>query len=209
MRQHILFAGAAVAAITSAAMAADPDYSVSATWTGLYGGLHAGVIGAEFNNDVPVFAGPTDEAASFIGGVQAGYNWQTGSIVFGVEVDASIMGIEASSAGGSFDEDMMASARLRLGHAFDNYLVYLTAGIAGTAVDTGFTGLPSDEEFVAGFTGGAGVAMMIGDGWSGRLEYLYVNVPVESYAAGGAIHGGSDNHILRAGLDYHFQGRLQ
>lgn len=174
-------------------------------WSGLYFGPHAGLAGALFTNEVPVFPGPTGSAAGFIGGAQLGYNWQSDSIVFGAEFDASLINLDGDSAAGSFREDFMSTARLRGGRTFGRYLFYLTAGLAGTGKEAGLTGLPSDSAFVVGVTGGFGVDMMMGESWSARLEYLYVNVPDDALNSGGAsIVGGSDNHFVRAGLNYHF-----
>lgn len=191
--------GALMAGISPASAKDDID------WSGIYFGAHAGFAGAQFNNEVPTFPGPTDEAASFIGGAQLGYNWQSDSIVFGAEFDASPIDLEGDSAAGRFQEDFITTARLRAGAAFGQYLVYLTAGIAGTGKQANLTGLSSDSEFVLGVAGGAGIEAMLGDWWSARLEYLYVNVPDDTLTSGGtSIVGGSDNHIVRAGLNLHF-----
>lgn len=174
-------------------------------WSGIYFGAQAGVAGALFDNEVPAFPGPTGEAASFLGGAQLGYNWQSGSIVLGAEIDAALIDLEGDSAAGSFREDFMSTARLRAGAAFGRYLVYLSAGLAGTDKEANLSGLPSDSAFVMGVTGGAGVEMALGDSWSARVEYLYVSVPDDTLTSGGtSIVGGSDNHFIRAGLNYRF-----
>ena len=96
---------AAIGALaTSSAFAADlpsrkyeappPVYVPVFTWTGFYIGLNAG--GAFANSrDVTFLNTVTGVATSFgsgnnsgfVGGVQAGYNWQFGSFVAGVEAD--------------------------------------------------------------------------------------------------------------------------
>jgi outer membrane immunogenic protein len=109
--------GVAIAALTAvgtvAAQAADLPTRKEApapvfvpppfTWTGFYIGLnaggiwssgsrsltlidpHAGVDGAFLNGALPGGLGSGN--AGFIGGGQAGYNWQTGAFVLGVETD--------------------------------------------------------------------------------------------------------------------------
>jgi outer membrane immunogenic protein len=71
------------------------------TWTGFYVGLNAGgiwpsgsrsatiVAPAAFPFPVSTFfpGGLGSQSAGFIGGGQAGYNWQTGAFVLGVETD--------------------------------------------------------------------------------------------------------------------------
>ena len=190
----------ALLALTSPAFAKE-----DIDWSGIYFGAHAGFAGALFNNEVPAIPGPTGEAASFMGGAQIGYNWQSDSIVIGAELDASLVDLEGDSAAGSFQEDFMTTARLRAGLSWGDYLVFISAGLAGTGKEANLTGLPSDSAFVVGVAGGAGVEMAFSDGWSARLEYLYVSVPDDTLSSGGAsIVGGSDNHFIRAGLNYRF-----
>src|ERR1700757_4316599 len=71
------------------------------TWTGFYVGLNAGGIWSSGSRSATLFApaafpfpvtadfpgGLGNGSAGFIGGGQAGYNWQTGAFVFGVETD--------------------------------------------------------------------------------------------------------------------------
>ena len=103
--------GALVAWASPASAQGDVD------WSGFYFGAHAGFAGAFFNNEVPAFPGPTDEAGSFMGGGHAGYNWQSDAMVFGAEFDASLIDLEGDSAAGRFQEDFMTTARLRAGAA--------------------------------------------------------------------------------------------
>ncbi len=108
--KKFLIAGAAAAAMTGTAFAADlparsgpvaaPFVPPVFTWTGFYAGLNAGY---GFNrNDVdtvgtPGFVGLIPGGGvpaslrvggdGFVGGGQIGYNWQFGQTVFGVEAD--------------------------------------------------------------------------------------------------------------------------
>jgi outer membrane immunogenic protein len=109
--------GVAVAALTAvgavAAQAADLPTRKEApapvfvpppfTWTGFYIGLNAGGIWPSGSRNASVFdpnasidgafisagfpGGLGSQSAGFIGGGQAGYNWQTGAFVLGVETD--------------------------------------------------------------------------------------------------------------------------
>jgi outer membrane immunogenic protein len=107
--------GVAVAALTAvgavAAQAADLPTRKEApapvfvpppfTWTGFYVGLNAGGIWPSGSRSATLFApaafafpvstffpgGLGSQSAGFIGGGQAGYNWQTGAFVLGVETD--------------------------------------------------------------------------------------------------------------------------
>jgi outer membrane immunogenic protein len=73
------------------------------TWTGFYVGLNAGGIWPSGSRSASIFdpdagidggfinagfpGGLGSQSAGFIGGGQAGYNWQTGAFVLGVETD--------------------------------------------------------------------------------------------------------------------------
>ena len=107
--------GVAIAALTAvgtvAAQAADLPTRKEApapvfvpppfTWTGFYVGLNAGGIWASGSRSASLFAPATfpfpvasyfpgglgSQGGGFIGGGQAGYNWQTGAFVLGIETD--------------------------------------------------------------------------------------------------------------------------
>ena len=109
--------GVAVAALTAvgavAAQAADLPTRKEApapifvpppfTWTGFYIGVNAGGIWPSGGRNASIFdpnagidggfinagfpGGLGSQSAGFIGGGQAGYNWQTGAFVLGVETD--------------------------------------------------------------------------------------------------------------------------
>ena len=96
--------------------------------------------------------------ASFIGGGQAGYNFQSGNIVYGVEVDAQVLrsrdthqrplleftpGLLPTAnitrntfATYSIERDWQATLRGRFGYAWDRLLVYATGGLAFTGLKT-------------------------------------------------------------------------
>src|SRR5258708_17426692 len=106
MRRIFLAAVSTVAISTPVAMAADlgpmPTKAPplpSASWTGAYVGLNAGYAWGNSDptlfgdaNAPPLFLGNTLQATpglrpkGFIGGGQAGYNWQSGQIVVGGQV---------------------------------------------------------------------------------------------------------------------------
>jgi opacity protein-like surface antigen len=65
--------------------------------------------------------GDTGDDDGFVGGLNLGYNWQSGSLVLGVEGDVSM--------NGGLD-DYLASLRARIGLARGNTLFYATGGIA-------------------------------------------------------------------------------
>ena len=136
------------------------------TWTGFYVGLNAGAVwGGNNNASTTLYANgfplltnywPTggfgNSNTGFIGGGQAGYNWQTGAFVLGVETDFDgsslsksrslvgpaftdpIFGInDYFSANGKASLDWLGSTRARVGFVAtpDNRLMfYATGGVA-------------------------------------------------------------------------------
>lgn len=192
-------------------------------WSGAYIGLHAGYAwGRENDNqselfpcdygDYDCFMGSADrfDLDGFIGGAHAGYNWQSGQWVFGIEGDidyADISGgsdflyyrfVDELSGRLGFESDWQASLRLRAGYAVDTWLLYATAGAAlghGKLSASGYDGYEdeafseSDKNTHAGWTIGAGVEKAFTPKWIGRLEARYTDFGKKSYDLG---LGGSD-----------------
>lgn len=215
MLKQIFLGSTLIVAATGAGFAADlPAYPAPTmydpapvyNWTGFYVGGLIGVVSADFTNN-STNAGPGGDASGFTIGAQAGYNYQlNASWAVGIEADVSFQDIGAKTSGaGSFDEDWMGTLRVRGGYTFSRYFVYATAGVALTSRDATVSGSGSGDDAVAGFTGGVGVEGKLNDRWSAKLEYLYVDVPKDSFSAGGVtVVGGSNNHIGRIGINYHF-----
>jgi outer membrane immunogenic protein len=138
-----------------------------------------------------------------LAGATIGLNYQIDSFVLGVESDFEWSGIQGSvtpangfcnlivsaSAVGSTCEtkaDWLGTARLRLGYVFDRVLVYGTGGAAFGNVHAGLTGsglagfAPAGGSFqnnaVFGWTAGAGVEVAFLEGWTAKLEYLYLDL---------------------------------
>jgi outer membrane immunogenic protein len=141
------------------------------TWTGFYVGGNAGYAwgrGAINGTEVappPFFAidataistaaSPRLKPDGFTGGAQAGYNWQAGSALFGVEADIEAFHLRASTTGtfpfpstlpggpigppttffsptSSLSTDWLFTGRGRIGWANDHWLLYATGGVAVT-----------------------------------------------------------------------------
>lgn len=141
-----------------------------------------------------------DTRSGVNGGVQAGYNYQTGCTVFGVEADWSWTGLRASSfnqdgdqvAGGlptdsvtlSSRLDWFGTARLRTGIVVDNLLLYATGGLAYANFNrtaTFFSDGPPATAAVLnwdrtrwGWTAGVGTEWSFAPNWSLKSEVLYM-----------------------------------
>lgn len=235
MRQFLL-AATAVIAVSSAAVAADtvavepvvPAYS----WAGGYAGVHLGygwgrtkvteLDGYSFSS-----SGDTEfkfNSNGFLGGVHAGYNWQSDRLVYGVELDftaADINNTVANSMIPGSDEsfstkiDWFSTARARLGYSIDRFLPFVTGGVAFGHVrssyddnDEGQDNHAIADDVVAGWTVGAGAQYALTDNWSLRAEYLYVDLKDSqgAFSDGETFRYDFDNniHVVRLGASYRF-----
>jgi outer membrane immunogenic protein len=118
--------------------------SAAWSWQGVYGGFHLGHADVAWDDGV-------------VGGVQLGRNWRSGNLVYGLEGDISLSGMEFV--------DWMATIRGRLGYLISpSILVYGTAGLGLVDVEFGGT----EAEFVYGL----GVEGKLTQATTLRLEYL-------------------------------------
>ncbi|AWO91636.1 MULTISPECIES: outer membrane protein [Bradyrhizobium] len=178
-------------------------------WTGFYLGIVGG--GAWQADSDPKMKG------GFVGGT-AGYNWQTGNVVFGLEADAAwadvsasatVLGITASSK-----TDALGTVRGRIGYAVNNVLFYGTGGYAW--IDNKISGTAgaltiSDSKFHSGWTVGAGVEAFFAPQWSVKGEYLYRSLGSENYFGNIGVPQASGTlnfHTVQVGVNYHFGGPI-
>jgi len=183
-------------------------------WGGGYVGFHAGDIWNDFGNGGTA-AGPDGSDNSLMGGVQIGDNMQINHLVFGLEADASKMDLISHNNTATFNEDYMFTLRGRAGYAIDQILPYVTAGAAFTDAISKAPGQGESSRLQPGAAVGAGmdIAMDNWTGgtwansgkWFGRVEYLHVEVPKDSTQVGAtSVRGGSENNLIRVGLNYKF-----
>ena len=178
----------------------------SQTWAGFYLGVHGGYGWKDndfhrvINSTGPVVIDGIKSRGA-LAGSQAGYNWQYGRVVAGLETDFSFGNIKGTSPtvieniGGGATQTLsladkvknLATARARLGWLpADNVWLYATGGLAwerlertqisvqtgpGTLIRTDTGVVPSDR---FGAVVGAGAEWMpFGPNWIGRVEYLH------------------------------------
>lgn len=175
---------------------ATPAISPLYDWSGLYVGLQAGysntkqsVVDRNSDDEFPDGASGSDHLGAFVGGGHAGYNFQRGRVVFGIEGDIEYNDgrdkdwrVGLLSWGFGTDYGFQGSVRGRLGYAFDRSLVYATAGLALGEFSfeqfcdfcgAGTTGYRSEVR--VGWTVGAGLQYALDDRWSVRTEYRYTD----------------------------------
>ncbi len=194
--------------------------------------------------------GPASSSA-FVGGGQAGYNWQANNIVYGVEADIGSFSLKASrqgagvyptntmfvtlagksfTIGSSISTDWLFTARGRLGWTVDNWLLFVTGGLAVTNLQTslnfsdtnaigpvpGASAFGSNAHSTVGLALGAGAQYALSKNWSLKAEYLYVSfnaIDTTALVTHQGLHGYTNlldttqdlkAHMARVGVNYRF-----
>lgn len=143
-------------------------------WDGAYLGIFGGANWLRTDLD----DGTLDRKGTSTGGVLggfAGWNRQMdNNIVFGLEGDLKYDWNGKKYSGIDTGTDWGGSARVRLGYAFDNALVY---GAGGWTAANGYVDPPgpnnSKEKFMNGWTLGAGVDYKFTESMFARAEYRF------------------------------------
>lgn len=134
----------------------------SADWSGFYAGANIGY--GKLKGDL---AGvEVADADGAIGGVQAGYRWDFGQTVLGVEAAYSGSNVEDSVSGVELKNK--ADLKLQLGYDLGQSLVYGTVGASRAKISDGTTSV-SDTGWVAGL----GYDYALTEQWTVGGEYLY------------------------------------
>jgi outer membrane immunogenic protein len=188
-------------------------------WTGFYAGVNAGYGWGTSNWDYAFLAGTgavSNSPKGWLFGVTLGYNWQAGSIVYGVEGDFDWSNVKGTVACTGFDCETksrwLSTFRGRLGYAMDRWMPYLTGGLAYGDVAASSTNplFPGTSARRLGWTLGAGIEYALMGNWTAKLEYLYVDLGKFDCGISCGIPG-PDNvsfkeNIVRVGLNYKFGG---
>jgi outer membrane immunogenic protein len=229
-----------VLGLVSPALGADLPYAkapvVSAPaydWSGFYvGGFGGGGYGNHNVNNAngPSSTAPTDFTANYtsIGGVaggEAGYNWQSGSYVVGLEGDLFWSGIKGNDTNqfiaGNFpgvtgiDADNLkwgGTVRVRAGYTLDRWMLFFTGGYAFGEIEHTNTAATIDKFTVHanGLTAGGGIAYAITNNVIGKFEYRYTNF--NGYNRPNPPNGvlpyttESTYSVVTLGLDFKFGG---
>lgn len=203
---RIAFGGVALLAAVSSAQAADLSYGSRApytvnqplniySWAGPYLGGNIGWGWGSVDNN------PT-KPSGFVGGAQAGYNWQSGPWVFGIEGDLQGTGASDTFAPWKFSNPWFGTVRGRAGYALNNILFYGTAGLAFGELSGQTFGL-TETHTNAGWTVGLGAEVGLARNWSAKVEYLYIDLNDSNFVITGAQNGYRFG-LLRAGVNYRF-----
>jgi outer membrane immunogenic protein len=217
--KKVLLASACLFALAAPASAADlaarpytkAPVAVASVynWTGFYLGVVGGGAWESASGDPKMKGG-------FVGGT-AGYNWQTGNVVFGIEADGAWADVSASATDAltgitvRSKTDALGTVRGRIGYAVNNVLFYGTGGYAwiDNKLSVSTLGVTvSDSKFHSGWTVGAGVEAFFAPQWSVKGEYLYRSLGGETYfsAIAPVTTGTLNFHTVQVGVNYHFGG---
>jgi outer membrane immunogenic protein len=166
------------------------------SWTGPYLG---GNLGYEWGT---TSSNPT-RPSGFAGGAQAGYNWQTGQLVFGGEADIQLSAANDTFAPWKFSNPWFGTVRGRAGYAVSTFLIYGTAGFAFGELQAETVGLASENHTNVGWTAGVGIEAGFAANWSAKVEYLFVDLASSTFSLTGTSNGLSAS-LFRMGVNYHF-----
>jgi outer membrane immunogenic protein len=218
--KKLLVVGLAFGALIAPAMAADMPLKAPPpplfSWTGFYIGANAGwgtvrdealpycinPAGVVMGNGCTNVFGGRVRGNGFIGGGQAGYNWQIGHWVLGLETDIqgtdingsdvvtgpfNTAGLNVLSPAASYTANeklsWLGTTRGRLGMAFDRLLIYATGGVAyGEASvnqNLAFAAVQfpsSASSTMTGWTAGGGLEYAFAGNWSAKVEGMFYNI---------------------------------
>ena len=196
------------------------------SWAGFYVGVNAGYgwsdvkIRERARNLAPLIFTPDFVPQGVIGGIHAGYNFQNGKMVIGVEVDGSLTDISARASAPTQFKGLsytlegnlkwLVTGRVRLGYDMGAFLPYITGGIAVGKVDRTFSNsIPqsfSSSQTHVGWTVGIGSEYRLTPNLLARVEGLYVHLGEKTYGTFSPSDVTPSGLIVRAGLSYKFGG---
>lgn len=174
-------------------------------WTGFYlgGALGYGWGNGDAGGDIGSFS---FDQSGLLGALYAGYNWQVGRAVLGVEADVGTGDFGADDGPLHTSLNVLGSVRGRAGFLLTPaLLVYGTAGVAWADMDFKVAGDSTESATLFGYQYGAGAELAVTDNVSFRLEYIFTDLDAER-----VVHAGSTNiyepdfSTVRAGISFKF-----
>jgi outer membrane immunogenic protein len=236
LMNRLIFGAVALAAVAAPAYAADlavnaPVYKAAPplfTWAGAYIGASVGGIWADDQitdlDGFRAFQTFSLKSAGVIGGGVLGYNFQSGSFVYGVEADLG--GISwnktigepgpalASAASNHLGSGFYSDVTGRIGFTASDTLFYAKGGWAmfdGKASVTNVElGTVSTGNF-NGWTAGAGIEYAFANCWSAKVEYQHFDFGSQTATLVNPKFGTSfrfSNDLtadaVKIGVNYHF-----
>ncbi len=199
-------------------------------WSGPYLGGHIGYLwGRTRVTDDGVLTEAGADTNGVIGGVLAGYNWQTGPLVFGLEGDfgwthaqgtgssppppppAPVTTTITTRAPNHYTVNWTSHVRGRVGYAFGNWLVFAAGGLALSDLDfqegaVTTTTVSSSGGRYYGWSAGGGVEWAVTHNLLARIEYAYDDFGHKDYTGvtGDTYRVSLTGQSLRFALSWRF-----
>jgi opacity protein-like surface antigen len=180
-------------------------------WSGLYVGGNFGGAWTTGNLNIPgnnFYGGLTD----FIGGAQAGYNFQAGHFLYGVEGTFDWATFDHPTLPtptlGSVSQDWMATVTGRFGVVEDQWLVYgkLGAGWVHSSAILNFPGVSwTGSSTKDGWLIGGGIEYGFKPHWTVGMEYNFLALADWDSATAPAITLNRDVQMVTAKINYKFE----
>lgn len=167
-----MLSGAAIAGNVDSPVIADvvPVASAAAAdWGGFYAGGQIGFAGGTQDYVNPDFFNDLESETTY--GGFAGYNIQSGSMVYGIEGAYSSGGL-APVGFANESHTYFGDIKGRVGYAFDNILVY---GFAGWSLSE-FDNVVDEPKSMSGMNFGADVDVLLGESLFVGAEYMSRNL---------------------------------
>jgi len=224
--KSVLLAGVAIAGLFGAsAYASDlptkaPISKTSITappydWSGLYVGANFGGGWTNSSLNIPrnnIYGGLTE----FIGGVQAGYNFQTGNLLLGVEGDFDWASFNHPALPfptlGSVSHRWIGTAAARVGFVNDRWLVFgkLGGGWVQSDATVNVPGAPiwNGSNTSSGGLIGGGIEYGLKSNWTVKLEYDYLALSGWNAPTVPAVGLNHDVQTIKAGINYKFESGI-
>jgi len=218
-------ASAADLPVRGPAVAPAPVF-VASTWTGFYIGGHLGWGQHDGNmtaftpwNGFAGFPVRGLDSSGLVGGLQAGYNYQMGSVVLGVEGDITAASLNARSrlsppaTWWSSGVNWFGAIGPRVGFAFGDALIFAKGGLAFADFD--YAHNQNGNDIVAGSTRtgwmiGGGIEYAINRNLSVKAEYNYMDFGNGRTTIVGAptifIEPKREIQTVKFGFNYRFGG---
>lgn len=186
-------------------------------WGGAYIGGQAGYGWANSKFSAGPSYNSKGSMDGFLGGIYAGYNFDTGSnVILGVDGDftGTAIGEKVSFGALASEEKKLrwsGAARARLGYAMDRFMPYIAGGVAvGNIEDKAhLVGVPlvSQSKTQVGWTIGSGVDYAVTDNIVTRLEYRYTDFgkrDIDFNVPGVSASSKLSTNEVRLGVAYKF-----
>src|SRR5215470_7592937 len=213
---------AVLAVFSSAAHAADmPTKALPApvsippyNWSGFYVGANFGGAWTSGNLNIPdnnFYGGLTE----FIGGIQAGYNFQAGHLLLGVEGEFDGATFSHPTLPfptfGSVSQHWISTAAGRIGLVEDRWLMYAKVGggwVHSNAI-LNFPGVSwSGSNTSSGWLVGAGLEYGFKSHWTIRLEYDFLALANWTSPTVPSVQLNRDVQMVKFGVNYKFDSGL-